>query len=94
MGGGKCAHKDKAAKLFSIGAWPNCCTGMGLEEKKAALIAELEKCITLCAICHRLVEYDQLSTRGMPTVEVSQAELTQFNYRICVSTHSSVISSV
>jgi hypothetical protein len=73
-------HKDKSLKLFQIGSWDRHVVGLERSEHKAVLINEIHKCITLCAVCHRLVEFAGLSVSDIPTVALTDVEIAQFNH--------------
>jgi hypothetical protein len=64
-------HKDPKKKLFIIG---NC-----IRRSFRLVIAEMEKCITLCACCHRLHHGGLLNVGDIPTLRIDEDDLAYLN---------------
>ena len=60
-------HKNPGDKSFSIGR------GHGYNARSVVL--ELEKCIPLCKMCHRLVHLGKLDVSEIPTIAVKCRDL-------------------
>ena len=59
-------HVDRSTKLFQISQhrfWPT-----------HDLVAEIEKCITLCANCHRLVHSGIVDVTKIPTIKLTNTD--------------------
>jgi hypothetical protein len=72
-------HKDPKTKLFNIGRWTCETSSLPPAEKKPKLLAEIEKCMTLCSNCHRLVHAKILEDQSIPTIELLPSDLAYFD---------------